>query len=67
MTHRDPPRYENVEAPLAFFRQQLFIQPDGEKDVRLREELDRLAGPDGSLVLDSRPVPLGIVTWAPEN
>lgn len=63
---RAPVAYPSVEAAVGFLRQQLFIEPGGEKDARLVAALE--AAPrtsDGRIQVTSEPTPLGVVTWKP--
>jgi SAM-dependent methyltransferase len=58
--------YPSAEAALGFLRQQLFIEPGGEKDARLIAELERAPRTaDGRIQLTTEPTPLGVVTWKP--
>ncbi|MCZ7576190.1 MAG: class I SAM-dependent methyltransferase [Dehalococcoidia bacterium] len=58
--------YPSPEAALGFLRQQLFIEPGGEKDARLVAAMDRAPRTaDGRLMLTTEPTPLGVVTWKP--
>ena len=62
--------FKDIDTIARFALNQLFIQPGGEKDRRLREEvlpalLDRQ--PDGSLMLQKHASKLGIVTWDPRG
>lgn len=67
LSFRDIQTFESPEAPLDFLRFQLFITPGGEKDRRLREALARaVVEVDGRYSLDPQPIPLGVVTWAPQ-
>ena len=60
MAHPSP------EAALSFLRQQLFVRPGGEKDLRLQAYLQkRAAEGGGSVRLATAPIPLGIVSWDP--
>jgi len=61
---RQPGHYSDVEAALGFLRQQLFIQPGGEKDRRLQEILEASRTPEG-IPTATEPLALGIVTWEP--
>jgi hypothetical protein len=63
---RAPAAYPSVEGALGFLRQQLFIEPGGEKDARLIAALERAArASDGRIQLSAEPTPLGVVTWKP--
>lgn len=58
--------YPSADAALGFLRQQLFIEPGGEKDARLIAALERAPRtPDGRIQLTTEPTPLGVVTWNP--
>ena len=58
--------YPSPDAALGFLRQQLFIEPGGEKDARLIAALDRAPRTaDGRIQLTTEPTPLGVVTWKP--
>jgi hypothetical protein len=60
------PTYDSVESALGFARHQTWVQPDGEKDHRLRTALaERLIERDGRLSFSWEPIPVGIVTWTP--
>lgn len=59
--------YPSREGALAFLRQQMFIRPGGEKDVRLQEIVSRLPDQEGRVRLGSGTAPLGIVTWRPRQ
>jgi Methyltransferase domain len=66
LSHRDAPRYETADAPLKFMRQQMFVRPDGEKDLRLQAELKLRVKPDGDkFMLNQDPMRMGIVSWEP--
>lgn len=64
---RPPRSFESIDALLAFLRRQLFIEPDGEKDVALRARLpDLIVEHDGGWTLADPPAgSIGIVTWRP--
>jgi len=63
---RAPAAYPSVEAALGFLRQQLFVEPGGEKDSRLIAAVERASRtPDGRIQLSAEPTPLGVVTWKP--
>lgn len=57
--------YHSREQALAFLRQQMFVRPGGEKDLRLQEIVASLPDEGGGVRLTSTPTPLGIVSWAP--
>jgi hypothetical protein len=65
---REPRRFDDRAQLEGFLRRQLWIEPGGEKDRRFRSALDEEIeiDADGTVGLrDQRPLPLGIVTWAP--
>ena len=68
MLERAPRRFESRDELEGFLRRQLWIEPGGEADRRFRAAMDDLIeqDPDGRIGLrDQRPLPIGIVTWAP--
>jgi SAM-dependent methyltransferase len=63
---RPPVAYPTVEAALGFLRQQLFIEPGGEKEARLIKALESAPRtPDGRIQVAAEATPLGVVTWKP--
>lgn len=63
---RPPVAYPTAEAALGFLRQQLFIEPGGEKEARLLAAIDRAPRTaDGRIQVTAEPTPLGVVTWKP--
>ena len=66
---RAPRRFDSREELEGFLRRQLWIAPGGEKDRGFREALDALIEPtpDGFGLRGQRPLPVGIVTWAPRG
>jgi len=66
LTAREAMSYPNPEMVVSFLRQQLFIEPDGEKD-RLLQRLvaERATERGGRYGLAWAPTPLGIVSWRP--
>lgn len=60
---RGPTTYRDRDMVLTFLRQQLFLQPESEKDRRLQELVASLPEVDGELAIGTGPVPLGIVSW----
>ncbi len=62
---RSPRTFDSVEALTAFLRRQLFIAPDGEKDIHFRAILpEHITNRDGGWRLADGPAgSLGIVTW----
>ena len=66
MFSRPTQGYATVDAAAAFFRQQLFIEPGGEKDKQLQQILaSELEERDGRYALQLGDIPLGVVTWRP--
>ena len=68
MLERAPRRFESRDELEGFLRRQLWIEPGGAADGRFRAAMDDLIDqdPDGRVgLLDQRPMPIGIVTWAP--
>lgn len=66
LSERQPAHYHDTAGALRFLRQQLFIEPDGPKDLRLQELVNDFigAGHEGFSIA-REPTPLGVVTWAP--
>ena len=65
---REPRRFESRTQLEGFLRRQLWTEPGGDADARFLEALEPLvvAATDGSVGLhDQRPLPIGMVTWAP--
>ena len=68
MLERASRRFESRDELEGYLRRQLWIEAGGEAGHRFRAALDDLMvqDPDGRVGLrDQRPLPLGIVTWAP--
>lgn len=66
LSGRPAPHYHSPEAALGFLRQQLFIQPGGEKDRRLTEAADTLLARDREgVAIARRASRVGIVSWRP--
>ena len=68
MLERAPRRFESRDELEGFLRRQLWIEPGGAADRRFRAAMDDLIDqdPDGRVgLIDQRPLPIGIVTWAP--
>ena len=66
LSERAAMAHPSPEAALSFLRQQLFVRPGGEKDLRLQAYLQkRAAEGGGSVRLATAPIPLGIVSWDP--
>jgi SAM-dependent methyltransferase len=64
LVERSPQVYDDPERLLTWLRQQLWVRPEGDKDVLLQRLLrDRLLERDGRLALSFEPVQVGIVTW----
>lgn len=64
LVERSPQTYAQPEQLLAWLRQQLWVKPDGPKDVNLQRILaERLQQRDGQYALAWAPVRVGIVTW----
>jgi hypothetical protein len=60
------PEYADREILIAFLRQQLFIQPNGEKDQKLMGLIDQLTeSKNGRFNLPSPPGMVGVVSWNP--
>jgi len=67
---REPRRFGDRDELEGFLRRQLWIEPGGEKDHRFQAALDELVETDdqGRIGLrGQRPLPTGIVTWAPDR
>ncbi len=65
---REPRRFADRTELEGFLRRQLWIEPGGEADRRFTNALDDLVEIDGDGLVglrDQRPLPIGIVTWAP--
>ncbi len=68
LTTREPLSYPDSEMVVSFLRQQLFIEPGGEKDQLLQRVVaERVAERDGRFGLSWEPTPLGVVTWRPRQ
>lgn len=64
LVERTNPSYESVEQAVNFARRQTWVQPDGEKDRRLRAAVEaRLVERDGRYAFTWERSPVGIVTW----
>ena len=60
-------RWATADEALAFLRQQLWVDPDGEKGRRLSAMVDALPRePDGAIRIASPNRDIGVVTWRPE-
>ncbi len=65
---REPRRFDDRAQLEGFLRRQLWIEPGGEADRRFLAALDPMitTDPAGRVgLLDQRPLPIGVVTWAP--
>ncbi|MEO9254094.1 MAG: methyltransferase domain-containing protein [Tepidiformaceae bacterium] len=63
---RAPLRYHSREQIGAYLRQQLFIEPGGQKDRKLQDILPtHTVEVDGNFAVSTEPAPLGVVTWTP--
>ncbi len=66
LTDRSPQSYAEPDQPLTWLRQQLWVAPDGPKDLKLQQVLrERLTEREGRYALNWNPVRVGIVTWWP--
>jgi CTP:molybdopterin cytidylyltransferase MocA/SAM-dependent methyltransferase len=68
MLEREPRRFKSRDELAFFLRRQLWIEEGGEKDRQFERLLDEVAveAEDGQVQLrDQRPLPIGLVTWAP--
>ncbi|MEP6870876.1 MAG: class I SAM-dependent methyltransferase [Anaerolineaceae bacterium] len=67
LSQREAGWYRDDEAALGFLRQQLFVEPGGVGDTKLRAAVAALPHhPDGRVPSSTEPVPLGIVSWRPK-
>ena len=67
---REPRRFASREELEGFLRRQLWTEPGSAADDRFRAALDELLelDDDGTVgLVGQRPLPIGIVTWAPED
>jgi SAM-dependent methyltransferase len=66
---REPRRFESREQLEGFLRRQLWVEPGSAADRRFLTALDGLIVTDEGRVglRDQRPLPIGIVTWAPHG
>ena len=68
LTNRKAISYPNQERMQSFLRQQLFIEPGGEKDHLLEQLIrERAIKLDGRLGLSWKESVMGIVSWAPAH
>lgn len=66
MTERPPVVYPDLEAALAAARFRTWVTPGTGSDERLTQEVRRRAVRRGTgVVLDERPLPIGVVSWSP--
>jgi molybdenum cofactor cytidylyltransferase len=64
---RDARAFSSPDELLAFLRRQTWVQPDGDRDRRLQQELDArlIAYADGTVGLPDERGDIGLVTWRP--
>jgi CTP:molybdopterin cytidylyltransferase MocA/SAM-dependent methyltransferase len=69
MFEREPRRFENRDTLVGFLRRQLWIAEGGAKEKLFQKVLTTLVVEDegGFGLVDQRPLPVGIVTWAPRR
>lgn len=67
MLEREPRLFDSRDMLVGFLRRQLWIADDGAKEKRFAKALTTLVvkGVGGFGLVDQRPLPVGIVTWAP--
>ena len=66
LSQREAGWYSNDDAALGFLRQQLFVEPGGEGDSKLRAAVAALPhDAAGRVPSSTEAVPLGIVSWRP--
>ena len=67
IVEREPRRFASRDELVGFLRRQLWIADGGAKEQQLRTALATLLveTADGFAIVDQRPLPVGIVTWAP--
>jgi hypothetical protein len=67
MVEREPRRFASRDELAGFLRRQLWIAEGSEKEERFRAAQATLVveGEGGFGIVDQRPLPVGIVTWAP--
>jgi CTP:molybdopterin cytidylyltransferase MocA/SAM-dependent methyltransferase len=67
MLEREARRFASREELAGFLRRQLWTQPGTAKDKRFEDALNDLLDetPEGFGLVGQRPLPVGIVTWAP--
>lgn len=66
LSQRESGWHWDDEAALGFLRQQLFVEPGGEGEARLRAAIAALPhDPEGRIRSSTEAVPLGIVSWQP--
>ncbi|MEP7214781.1 MAG: methyltransferase domain-containing protein [Anaerolineaceae bacterium] len=66
LSRREAGWYRDDEAALGFLRQQLFVEPGGAGDAKLRAAVAALPHDgEGRVPSSTEPVPLGIVSWRP--
>jgi hypothetical protein len=67
---REPRRFASRDELAGFLRRQLWTEPGSPADARFEAALDDLVetDADGRVgLVDQRPLPIGIVTWAPRG
>jgi SAM-dependent methyltransferase len=69
IVEREPRRFASRDELAGFLRRQLWISDGGAKEKRFKTALTTLIveGDGGFGIVDQRPLPLGIVTWAPRR
>jgi CTP:molybdopterin cytidylyltransferase MocA len=70
MLSREPRRFASREELAGFLRRQLWVEPGGAADQRFKAALDELfvVDADGGVGLRTQePLPIGVVTWAPNR
>ncbi|MEO6398065.1 MAG: methyltransferase domain-containing protein [Tepidiformaceae bacterium] len=66
LSRREPGFFASEEAALGFLRQQLFVEPGGPGDTKLKAAIAALPRePDGRIASSMESVPLGVVSWLP--
>jgi CTP:molybdopterin cytidylyltransferase MocA/SAM-dependent methyltransferase len=67
MMEREPRRFESRDALVGFLRRQLWIAEGGDKEQRFEDALKTMIVEEDERfgLIGQRPLPVGIVTWAP--